>query len=141
MDYVAFEIFSDLEYRNDEGTLVVHWPGADFAILRCSVTSIFRNGVEVFHAAEREIPELARKANTNFKRAGEKLVTRSQKPSSEDPKSTVYSWYIGLGGHIALMSVFVDYRFANDERTKRLLDCAELLAQSFRRVENAISGS
>jgi hypothetical protein len=137
MDYVAFEIFSDLEYRNDEGTLVVRWPNANFAILRCSVNSIFRKGVEVVEAAEREVAELARKANTSYDRVGEKFEFRTQKPSSEDPSSTVYYWYIGLGGHIAVVSVFVDYRFANDERTKRVLDCADLLVQSFRRAENA----
>ena len=89
MDHVRFEIFSDLDYRGENGTLVAHVPDADFANLRCSVSSLFRNGVEVVAVAEREIPELAIKAGTTHEVVGDKLVLRTQRASSQDPESTV----------------------------------------------------
>jgi hypothetical protein len=106
-------------------------------VLRCSVNSIFRHGVEVAEVAEQEIPRLAREANATCERSGAKFMVRTESPSSEDPKSTIYSWYVGLGGHVAVISVFVDHRFGKDKMTERVLACAELLARTFRRVEIA----
>ena len=137
MDHVMFEIFSDLGYRDEEGTLVAFVPEQDFANLRCSVTSIFQKGAEVREVAEREIPEIAEKAGTKHVTVGEKFVARTKKTSSQDPESTVHFWHVGLGGHIAILSVFIDHRFVQDPRAKHVLDCAELLVQSFRRVQNA----
>jgi hypothetical protein len=137
MDHVMFEIFSDLAFRDEEGTLVAHVPDEDFANLRCSVISIFRKGAEVREVAEREIPEIAAKAGTTHVTMGEKFVVRTKKASSQDPESTVHFWHVGLGGHIATLSVFIDHRFADDPRAKHVFDCADLLVQSFRRAQNA----
>jgi len=137
LDHVTFEIFRDLDYRDEKGTLVAYSPGTDFANLRCSVNSVFQNGIEVREVAEREISQLATEARGKCDVAGEKFVYRTQKKSSEDPESTIYFWYVGLGGHIAVLSAFVDHRFADDPRAKHVLDCAELLVRSFRRNDDA----
>lgn len=136
MDQVSFEIFSDLEYRDDDGTLVVFPPDVDFANLSCSVTSIFREGVELREVAEQEIPELAAEAGVPYEVFEDKFVLHTLKPSSEDAKSTIHFWHVGLGGHIAIISVYIDYRFANDPQAKRMLECADLLIRTFRRSEN-----
>jgi hypothetical protein len=137
MDHVMFEVFDDLEYRDEDGTLVACAPDTDFANLRCSVNSVFQNGVEVPGVAERMIPELALKADTTYETVGDKLVVRTQKVSSQSSGGILYFCHIGLGGHIAVLSVFVDHRFADDPRAKHVLDCADLLVQSFRRVQNS----
>jgi len=98
MDHVKFEIFSDLDYRDEEGTLIAYAPDTDFAILRCSVNSVFRKGGEVLEVAEREIPELAAKAGATHEIIGDKFVVRTQKASSQDSESTVHFWHVGLGG-------------------------------------------
>ena len=137
LDQVTFEIFADLEYRDEKGTLVAYAPNTDFANLRLSVTSIFKKGVEVFEVAEREIPELAKNGGGTCDVVGDKFVFRTKEASSEDPESTIFFWYVGLGGHIAVLSVFVDHRSAEDPRAKHVLACAELLVQSFRRIQSA----
>jgi len=136
LDHVTFEIFRDLDYRDEKGTLVAFVSDSDFANLRCSVHSVFRKGVEAREAAEREIPRLATEDGADYETSGEKFVYRTQKKNSEDQDSTMYYWYVGLGGHIAVLSVFVDHRYADDPRAKHVMDCAELLVRSFRRNEN-----
>jgi hypothetical protein len=91
----------------------------------------------VLEVAEREIPELAAKAGATHEIIGDKFVVRTQKASSQDSESTIHFWHVGLGGHIAVLSVFVDHRFADDPRAKHVLDCADLLVHSFRRIKDA----
>lgn len=134
LDHVQFEIFSDLDFRDDNGTLVAHAPDTDLATLRCSVTSIYRNGEEVRQVAEREIPEMAEKAGEQHEVIGEKFLFRICKASSEDPRDTIHCWHLGLGGHIAVLTVFVDHRLQDDPRAKHVMDCADLLIRTFQRT-------
>jgi hypothetical protein len=134
MDHVQFEIFEDLEFDGDAGTLVVKSATSDRALLRCSVTSIFRHGAEVTEVAEREIPHLAHKADTDYNRSGDKYTFRTDKAGSIDSNDSTHYWYIGLGGHVAVVSVFVDHRDGDDPQIQRVMDCAELLMQTFRRA-------
>ncbi len=134
LDHVQFEIFSDLDFHDDDGTLVAHATDTDMATLRCSVTSIYRKGEEVRQVAEREIPQMADEAGEQHEVIGEKFLFRTHKASSEDSRDTVHYWYLGLGGHIAVVTVFVDHRLQDDPRAKHLMDCADLLIQTFQRT-------
>jgi hypothetical protein len=134
LDHVQFEIFSDLDFREEDGTLVVHASDSDMATLRCSVTSIYQMGEEVHQVAESEIPRLAEKGKGQCQVIGEKFLFRTHRASSDDSRDTVHYWYLGLGGHIAIITVFVDHRSEDDARAKRLMDCADLLVQTFQRV-------
>lgn len=133
VDHVQFEIFSDLDFHGDAGTLVAEVSGYDDAILRCSVNGVFRNGKEVEQVAEREIPRLAEEAGATYDLCGDKYVFGTRKPGGDSSKDTVHFWYLGLGGHIAVVSVFVDHRCADDPTTTHVMECADLLVQTFAR--------
>jgi hypothetical protein len=134
LDHVQFEIFSDLDFRDDAGTLVAQASDTNLATLRCSVTSVYRKGEEVQQVAEREIPKLADEGGGQHEVIGEKFLFRTHKASSEDSRDSVHYWYLGLGGHIAVVTVFVDHRLQEDPRAKHLMDCADLLIQTFQRT-------
>lgn len=103
VDHVQFEIFSDLDFHGDAGTLVAEVSGYDDAILRCSVNGVFRNGKEVEQVAEREIPRLAEEAGATYDLCGDKYVFGTRKPGGDSSKDTVHFWYLGLEGHIAVV--------------------------------------
>jgi hypothetical protein len=121
MDLVKFEVPKELECRTEDGTLVVCSDGS--VILRCSVTSVLRHGEEVQEVARIEIPELAREAGLNYEVVGEKLVLRSLQPILQEDEDDVFRWYMGLGGHITVLSI----------STKDGIGCAESIIESFRR--------
>ena len=55
LGHVLVDIFRDLEYRDDKGTLVAFPPGTDFANMLCSVISIMKAGSEIAGAGESEV--------------------------------------------------------------------------------------
>lgn len=134
LDHVQFDIFSDLDFRDDNGTLIAHAPDTDLATLRCSVTSVYRKGEEVRQVAEREIPQLADESGGQHELIGEKFLFRTHKASSDDSRDTVHYWHLGLGGHIAVVTVFVDHRLQDDPRARHVMDCADLVIQTFQRT-------
>jgi hypothetical protein len=121
MDLVKFDVPRELECRTEDGTLVICSDGS--VILRCSVTSVMRHGEEVDEVARNEIPELAHEAGLNYEVFDEKLVLRSRQRILQEDREDIFRWYMGLGGHIAVLSI----------STKDGIECAESIIESFRR--------
>ncbi len=132
---VLVDIFRDLTFRDDQGTLVAYVPNTDFANLRCSVISILKDGKEIAGAAESEVREKAEQAGGAVEEKDGKIVFDVVKPSSEDPKSTVHYWYVGMGGHYVIVTLFLDQAYVDDPRSKRVRETVDLLIRSLRRAE------
>ena len=132
---VLVDIFRDLAFRDDKGTLVAHVPDTDFANLRCSVISILKNGREIAGAGESEVREKADQAGGAAIDRDGKIVFDVVNPSSEDPKSTVHYWYVGMGGHYVIVTLFLDHAYVDDPRSKHVRDSVDLLIRSLRRAD------
>lgn len=132
---VLVDIFSDLAFRDDKGTLVAYVPDTNFANLRCSVISILKNGKEIVGAGESEVREKAEQADGAVEERDGKIVFDVVKPSSEDPKSTVHYWYVGMGGHYVIVTLFLDHAYVDDPRSKHVRESVDLLIKSLRRAE------
>ncbi len=132
---VLVDIFRDLAFRDDKGTLVAYAPDTDSANLRCSVISILKNGKEIAGAGESEVREKADQGGGAVEERHGKIVFYVVKPSSEDPKSTIHYWYVGMGGHYVIVTLFLDHAYVDDPRSKHVRESVDLLIRSLRRAD------
>ena len=134
MSGLFVSVWRELETRDDEGTLVAHIPNTDFANLRCSTIQITDSGKEILGAGSDAVREKAELVGVAIIVDGEKTLCTYSSPSSQDLRDAVQYWHVGLGGNVAIVSLFIDHRFQNDARIDLMRAAATDLVDSVRRA-------
>ena len=135
MSGLYVSVLRELAYRDDEGTLVAYFPETDFANLRCSTICVTKSGSEVLEAGSETVREKAESHGVSVEKDGEKLFCSFTEASSEDERDEVQYWYVGIGGNVAIVSLFVSHDRRDDPRTRRMREAAHSLVRSIRRAD------
>jgi hypothetical protein len=130
----TLELPAFLETRVENDTLVAYPPGTDFANLRFSVVSITKDGKEVAEAGEKGIRARAAESEAALHDDGDRIWYYVTAPASEgSPGSLVHYWYVGMGGHVLVVSCFVDAAQSSHPLSQRVLASVEPTIRSFKR--------
>jgi hypothetical protein len=132
MSGLFVSVWRELHVRDDKGTLVASFPNTDFANLRCSTMQVTKAGQEVSEAGYESVREKAESVGAAVTKDGDKALCTYSAPSSQDSQDTVQYWHIGIGGNIAIVSLFVDHRFESDARVNQMRAAAIDLVDSVR---------
>ena len=122
-----------LDTRLEEDTLVAYPPKTDFANLRFTVITIKKDGQEKAGAGERLIRKEAAKAGAKlYEDKGRVWYYYTEASSEGSPGSLMHYWYVGMGGHMLVISCFIDSAKKENPLTKQVLDAVVPAIKSFR---------
>ncbi len=123
-----------LETRVEKDILVAYPPGTDYVNLRLTLITVSKDGKELPIRVEKEIKKVAKESGARLRKQPGKVWFYATTPCSEgSPGSLMHWWYIGMGGHLMVISCFCDVEEKENVLTKRVLASVEPMIQSFRR--------
>jgi len=135
---VAFEIpdFLDTRIEEEDGTLVAYLPESDYANLRFTLSTIWRDGELSVGAGDRFIRRTAAKENCDLRETDGKVWFTYAKPATEgSPGSIMTFWEVGLGAHFMVISCFIDSAVGDPVMKQQVLDSVPDSIRSLRRVD------
>src|SRR5262249_10782380 len=123
-----------LDTRIEDDTLVAFPPRSDFANLRFTVITVTKDGQAVPNAGETMIRERAIEAQAQLHEGSDRVWYNVTEPASEGSAgSLMHYWYVGMDGHLLVVSCFVDAMKSSHPVAQRVLASVEPAVQSFRR--------
>lgn len=135
----AIEIPSNLDWRDDDGTLVASLPKTDFANLRFSLLSVKdKDGNPSPGAGVRAVTNRCDESNARLERHAETVWYYETKTATEGAKgSLMHYWYVGMDQHMLIISCFVDAKMAKSAKTAAVLLSVVPTIRSFRKFHDA----
>ena len=135
----AIEIPSNLDWRDDEGTLVAYLPKTDFANLRFTLLSIKdKSGNPSPGAGVRTVISRCNESKGKLEKYGETVWYYKEEIASEGGKgSLMHYWYVGMDEYMLIISCFVDAKMAQSEKTAAVLNSVGPIIRSFRNFHDA----
>jgi hypothetical protein len=139
LENTAIEIPSNLDWRDDEGTLVAYLPKTDFANLRFTLLSIKdTDGNPSPGAGVRTVMNRCDESNAKLERHGETVWYYATETATEGAKgSLMHYWYVGMDAYMLIISCFVDAKMAKSAKTAAVLASVEPTIRSFRKFHDA----
>jgi hypothetical protein len=135
----AIEIPSNLDWRDDEGTLVAYLPKTDFANLRFTLLSIKdKSGNPSPSAGVRTVTRRCHESNGKLERYGDTVWYYKAEIASEGANgSLMHYWYVGMDAYMLIISCFVDAKMAHSAKTAAVLASVGSTIRSFRNFDDA----
>jgi hypothetical protein len=130
---VKIDLPEFLETRTEGDTLVAFPPHTDFANIRFTVLSVFKDGALVRDAGVKMIRARAAKAQVPLQEHKNKVWYHVTESASQGAKgSQMHYWYVGMDGHCIVVSCFIDATRIEDPVAQRVLESIEPAIQSFK---------
>ena len=135
----AIEIPSELDWTDDEGTLVAYMPKTDFDNLRFTLLSITdKSGNLSSGAGVRSVMRRCDESNGKLERHGETVWYHETEAATEATKgSLMHYWYVGMDAYLLVVSCFMDASKAKSAEAGAVLSSVIPAIRSFRRFAHA----